>query len=48
MLEAITQAQIAYNYGIDIMVQTLHSRRLTISDVTNHSVRAEESCCFEK
>ena len=30
------------------MVQTLHSHRLTISDVTNHSVRAEESCCFGK
>ena len=30
------------------MGQTLHSYRLTISDVANHSVRAEESCCFEK
>ena len=30
------------------MVQTLHSHRLTISDVANHSVRAEESCYFEK
>ena len=30
------------------MVQTLHFHRLTISDVINHSVRAEESCCFGK
>ena len=28
------------------MVQSLRSHRLTSSDVTNHSVRAEESCCF--
>ena len=48
MLEAMTQAQIARNHDIDIMVQTLHSHRLTISDVANHSVRAEESCCFGK
>ena len=47
MLEAMTQAQIARN-DIDIMVQTLHFHRLTISDVANHYVRAEESCCFEK
>ena len=30
------------------MVQTLHSHRLTISDVANHYVRAEKSCCFGK
>ena len=30
------------------MVKTLHSHRLTISDVANHSVRAEESCYFGK
>ena len=49
MLEAITQAQIARNHlDIDMMVQTLHSRHLTISDVVNHSVRAEESCCLGK
>ena len=46
MLEAMTQAQIARNRDIDMMVQTLRSHRLTSSDVTNHSVRAEESCCF--
>ena len=44
----MTQAQIACNHDIDIMVQTLHSHHLTISDVANHFVRAEESCCFGK
>ena len=29
-----------------MMVQTLHSHRLASSNVANHSVRAEESCCF--
>jgi len=48
LLEAMTQAQITRNHDIDLMVQTLHSHCLTISDVANHSVRAEESCCFEK
>ena len=48
MLEAMTQAQIARNHDIDLIVQALHSHRLTISDVANHSDRAEESCCFEK
>ena len=48
MFEAMTQAQIAHNHDIDIIVQTLHSHCLTISDVANHSVRAEESCCFGK
>ena len=48
MLEAMTQAQIARNHDIDLIVQTLHSHRLTISDVANHSVRAEEPCCFGK
>ena len=47
MLEAITQAQIAHNHDINIMVKTLHSHPLTIPDVTNHYVRAKESCCFE-
>ena len=46
MLEAMTQAQNARNREIDMMVQTLRSHRLTSSDVTNHSVRAEESCSF--
>ena len=32
----------------DLMVQTLHSHRLTISDVANHSVRAKESFCLGK
>ena len=48
MLEAMTQAQIARNHDIDLMLQTLHSHRLTISDVANHSVRAKESYCFGK
>ena len=48
MLEVMTQAQIARNHDIDVMVQTLHSYRLTISDVANHFVRAEELCCFGK
>ena len=46
MLETMTQAQNARNHDIDMMVQTLRSYRLTNSDVANHSVRAEESCCF--
>ena len=48
MLKVMTQAQIARNHDIDLMVQTLHSHRLTISDVSNNSVRVEESCCFGK
>ena len=44
MLEIITQAQFAHNHDIDMMVKTLHSHPLTIPDVTNHSVRAKESC----
>jgi len=47
MLEIMTQAQIVHNHDIDMMVKTLHSHPLTILDVTNHSVRANESCCFE-
>jgi len=46
MLEAMTQVQNARNRDIDMMVQFLRSHRLTSSDVTNHSVRAEQSCCF--
>ena len=41
----MTQAQITHNHDIDIIVQTLHSQHLTISDVANHSVRAQKSCC---
>ena len=48
LLEAMTQAQITHNHDIDIIVKTLHSHPLTIPDVANHSVRAKESCCFEK
>ena len=48
MLEAMTQDQITRNRDIDMMVQTLHSHRLTISDIANYSVRAEESCYFRK
>ena len=47
MLEAMTQALNTRNHDIDMMVQTLRSHRLTSSDVTNHSIRAKESCCFE-
>ena len=31
-----------------MMVHTLRSHRLTISDVANHFVRVDESYCFEK
>jgi len=48
MLEAMTQAQNAHNHDIDITVQTLRFHRLVSSDVANHSVRAEKSCCFRK
>ena len=48
MLEAMTQAQNARNRDIDMMVESLRSHRLTSSNVANHSVRAEESCCFGK
>ena len=48
ILEAMTQAQNACNHDIDMMVQTLRSHRLVSSDVANHSVRAEESCCLGK
>ena len=43
MLEAMTQAQNARNRDIELMIQTLPSYR---SKVTNHSVKAKESCCF--
>ena len=46
MLESMTQAQNARNSDIDMMVESLRSHRWTSSDVTNHSVRAEESCSF--
>ena len=46
MLEAMTHAQNARNRDIDMMVESLRSHRWTSSDVTNHSVRAEESCSF--
>ena len=46
MLEAMTQAQNARNHDIDMMVQSLRSHRLASSDVSNHSVRAEEYGCF--
>ena len=44
MFEAMTQTQNARNHDIDMMVQSLRSHCLASSDVTNHSVRAEESC----
>ena len=43
MLEAMTQAQNTRNRDIDMMVESLRSHR---PDVTNYSVRAEESCSF--
>ena len=46
MLEAMSQAQNARNHDIDMMVQSLRSHCLTSSEVADHSVRAEESCCF--
>ena len=46
MLESMTQAQNARNSDIDMMDESLRSHRWTSSDVTNHSVRAEESCSF--
>jgi len=48
LLEAMTQAQITHNHDVDIMIKTLHSHPLTISDVVNHSVRAKASCYFRK
>ena len=47
MLEAMTQVQNTRNRDIDMMVESLHSHRWTSSNVSNHSVRAEESDCFE-
>ena len=47
MLEFMTQAQNVRNRDIEMMIQTLPSHLMTISDVTNHSVRATESCYFE-
>ena len=47
MLEAMTQAQIARIHDVDLMVQTLHSHCLTISDVANHSIRAENRVVLE-
>ena len=48
ILEAMTQARFARDHEIDMMVQTLRSHHSAISDVANHSVRAEESCCIGK
>ena len=46
-LKAMTQARLARDHEIDLMVQSLHSHRLANSDVGNHPVRADESGCFE-
>ena len=42
MLEFLAQTQNTRNRDVELMIQTLHSH----SNVTNHSVRAKESCCF--
>ena len=47
-LEAMTQARLARDHEIDMMVQTLRSHRSAISDIANYSLRAEESRCFGK
>ena len=47
MLEALTQAQNAHNHDIDMMVQTLRSHCLIISDVPTHSVRAQSHAILE-
>ena len=43
----MTQAQIARNHDIDILVQTLHSHHLTISDVSNHSIEPKNHVILE-
>ena len=47
MLEAMSQTQIAHNHDIDMMVQTLHSHRLTISDVANHLLEPKSHVVLE-
>ena len=42
MLEVMTQARLARDYEIDMMVQFLRSHRSANSDIANHSVRADE------
>ena len=46
MLEAMTQDRLARDHEIDMMVQSLRSHRSAISDIANHSVRADELRCF--
>ena len=47
MLETMTQAQIARNHNIDMMVQSLRSHRLASSDVANHSVEPKSHFVLE-
>ena len=47
MLEAMSQARIARDHEIDMMVQTLRSHRSAISDVANNSIRAEGHVALE-
>ena len=46
MLAAMTQARLARDHDIDMMVQSLRSHRSAISDIADHSLRADEPSCF--
>ena len=42
----MTQARLARDHEIDMMVQSLRSHRLANSDIADHSLRADEPSCF--
>ena len=46
MLAAMTQARLARDHDIDLMVQSLRSHRPANSDIVDHSLRADEQSCF--
>ena len=46
MLAAMTQARLAREHDLDLMVQTLRSHRPADSDIADHSLRADEPSCF--
>ena len=46
MLKAMTQARLARDHDIDLMVQSLRSHRPATPDIDNHSFRADEPNCF--
>ena len=46
ILAAMTQARLARDHELDMMVQSLRSHRSANSDIADHSLRAEESRCF--